>query len=145
MKIKELKLLNTFKSFDTKQTIDFAYKFSKKLNGGDMILLVGDYGVGKTTFLNGILKYLGSKERVISSSFIKISFYHAKKLNLVHCDFYRTCGDDIAEIIEYINDENIIAIEWPPNIENFLRFHPYVIKINIINEEQRLIEVYKYV
>lgn len=145
MRIKGLKLLSTFKSVTPQETIDFACSFSKNLKRGDLLLLVGDYGVGKTTFLNGVLRYLGSKDRVISSSFVKISSYRAEKINLVHCDFYRSSYDELMfEILEYLQQGNIVAIEWPGEIKNFLRFHPYVIKIHLIDENKRFIKVYKH-
>lgn len=143
--IKRLDLLSTFESNSAGETIDFAYNFSKRFKKGDLILLSGDIGVGKTTFLNGVLRYLGSKKKVISSSFVLVTIYYAKKLNLVHCDFYRIDGNyDISEIMEYLSGNNIVAIEWPYDIKKYVRFKPYLVKIKVLNLNKRLVEVYKY-
>ena len=143
--IKGLKVLSTFETKSEDESIKLAYRFAKCLKGGDLLLLVGDIGAGKTTFLNGILKYLGSKKRVISSSFVLVSFYKAKRFNLVHCDLYRVNGRyEISEIIEYLDKDNIVAIEWPYDIKRYLPFKPYIVRIGFLGMNHRLIEVFKY-
>lgn len=143
MKIKP-KLLNTFESSCEKETINFAYQIAKNFKKGDLILLLGDIGSGKTTFLKGVLKYLGCKKTLTSSSFVLISVYDAKRTKLIHCDFYRIDGKySFDEIIEYLGD-GIVAIEWPGKIEKYVRFNPFVVKISIKEFNKREIEVFKY-
>ena len=138
-------LLSIFNSGSTSDTLGFAEDFSKRLKAGDLILLVGEIGSGKTTFLNGVLKGLGSKRRILSSSFVLMSVYKAKRFNLIHFDFYRIKGRyDFLEIVEYLSGNNVVAIEWPYNIEPYIRFHPYVVRIYFIDENSRKIEVVKY-
>ncbi|MCX7905629.1 MAG: tRNA (adenosine(37)-N6)-threonylcarbamoyltransferase complex ATPase subunit type 1 TsaE [Elusimicrobiales bacterium] len=147
MKKKILRHLNTFRSLSKDDTLNFASNFSKTLNKGDLVLLEGEIGVGKTTFVNGIIKGLGSNELVISSSFVLISTYKTSKFNLVHCDFYRVCGIyDFNEIIEYLDGNNVVMIEWPYKIEKYISFSPYVVRIyfNNLNISARKIEVLKY-
>ncbi|MGC8866649.1 MAG: tRNA (adenosine(37)-N6)-threonylcarbamoyltransferase complex ATPase subunit type 1 TsaE [Elusimicrobiales bacterium] len=143
MKVKR-KPLSTFESKSAKDSINFAFELSKNFKKGDLILLVGDIGSGKTTFLNGVLKYLGSNKTVTSSSFVLVSIYQAKKANLIHCDFYRINGRYFFdEIVEYLND-GIVAVEWPYDIKKYLCFKPFLIKISIEGINARKIEVFKY-
>ncbi|MCX7642073.1 MAG: tRNA (adenosine(37)-N6)-threonylcarbamoyltransferase complex ATPase subunit type 1 TsaE [Elusimicrobiales bacterium] len=145
MKKKLLKHLNTFKSLSKDDTLNFASNFSKTLNKGDLILLEGEIGVGKTTFVNGIIRGLGSNEVVISSSFVLVSIYRTKKFNLVHCDFYRTKGIyDFLEIMEYLEGDNVVTIEWPYETERYKNFNPYIIKIIFENLNKREIRILKY-
>lgn len=140
-----LRALSTFKSKSEKETIDFASDFARILKKGDLLLLSGEIGSGKTTFLNGVLKNLGSKRRVISSSFVLVSFYQAKRCNLVHCDLYRIGGRiGFDEIVEYLTGDNIVAIEWPYKVERFFIFKPYLINLTILDLATRMIEVFKY-
>lgn len=143
MKLKP-KLLSIFESKSSQQTVDFAYRISEKFKKGDLILLVGSVGSGKTTFLNGVLRYLGSEERVISSSFVLITRYKAKKSDLIHCDFYRTEGKyPVEEIIDYLYDA-VVAIEWPYSENRYLRFKPFVVRITVMGVNDRKIEVLRY-
>ncbi len=140
-----LKTLNTFKTNSCDETKKIAFEFAKSIKPLDMILLVGDIGSGKTTFLKGVLNSFGSKKNVISSSFSLMSFYKAKKMNLVHFDFYRIDGNvDYYEIIEYLRGKNVIAIEWPYDITNYFIFKPYIISIDIVSENKRRIKIKKY-
>jgi tRNA threonylcarbamoyladenosine biosynthesis protein TsaE len=137
--------LNTFKTSSPDETIDVAKDFAKKLCAGDFILLNGDIGCGKTTFLRGILEYLGSKKRVISSSFVLMRIYETKSFNIVHLDLYRTSGEfNYLELLEYADDRTVVAIEWPYDVSKYIRFKPYVIDIKLLKNDERRIVIKKY-
>lgn len=141
----KLKILSTFKTKNSEDTIKKAFEFSEKLVGGEMILLSGEIGSGKTTFLNGVLKALGSRKKVISSSFSLMSFYKARKFNLIHFDFYRIEGRfSIMEVIEYLSQDNIVAIEWPYDIKKYSLFKPYLIDIKMLKGDNRFVKISKY-
>ena len=99
-----------------KQTESFAKRFSKTLKGGERILLNGDLGAGKTTFVKFLAKYLKVKEEVTSPSFTILKQYDGKfKIN--HFDLYRIGSEE--ELIElgfdeYLdcNSDTILLIEW---------------------------------
>ena len=102
--------------------------FAKKLTGGDIILLYGNLGAGKTTFVQGIAKGLGITKRIISPTFIIIRSYelpkNQKAKRFYHIDLYRTETDDDLKglgIDEILSDkEAIVAIEWPEKLGTFL-------------------------
>ena len=84
------------------------------LKGGEIIVLTGELGAGKTTFTQGIAMGLGVKERVTSPSFALIHV-HEGRLKLVHCDFYRLNSSEEIESLgfyDYIDPQNVIVIEW---------------------------------
>lgn len=84
---------------------------------GDLYLLVGDLGTGKTCLTQGILWGLGSEDIARSPTFVLISEYEAR-LTLYHMDIYRLDNiDDISDlgIDEYIYGEGLTVVEWPDN------------------------------
>lgn len=138
-------VLNTFKSSSAKESIDIAFRFSKNIKENDLVLLIGEIGSGKTTFLNGIARGIGVKKRVISSSFSLLQIYRGKKLSLVHFDFYRINGKfDMNEFIEYFDNDSVIAIEWPYDIKRYIPFKPYIVNIKMAGGNDRIIEIKKY-
>ena len=74
---------------DLKDTNKFAKKFAKILKGGEVILLGGDLGAGKTTFTKAVLKNLGVKDDVTSPTFTIMREYQGKKFKIYHFDMYR--------------------------------------------------------
>ena len=105
-------------------TFDLSKKIGKLLSNGDMIFLYGEIGVGKTTFVRGLINNLeiekGMEESQILSPTFNIVFdYKIKNLTIMHYDLYRLKNSkDINElgIFAEIND-HITLIEWPELIE----------------------------
>ena len=96
------------------ETIAAAEHFAKKLEGGDVVLLSGELGAGKTTFTKGIAHALGVKEQVTSPTFTIIKEYTGETLRLYHMDMYRLSGD-ITELglEEYLGKKDgVTVIEW---------------------------------
>ncbi len=96
------------------ETIAAAEKFAAGLHGGDVVLLTGELGAGKTTFTKGIALALGIKEPVTSPTFTIIKEYKGEKLALYHMDMYRLSGD-ITELglEEYLGrKDGVCVVEW---------------------------------
>jgi tRNA threonylcarbamoyladenosine biosynthesis protein TsaE len=88
-----------------------------------VIELVSDLGGGKTTFVKGLARGMGSRERVHSPSFTLSNQYAAGKLTLWHFDFYRLSEPGImrAELGEALDDpQAVVAVEWPDIIHDVL-------------------------
>lgn len=87
---------------------EFGTKVSQIIENGDVLLLVGDLGSGKTTFVRGIV---GS---AFSPSFTLLNKYDFKDTRIYHLDFYRLEKPDFALFMELeeIEDE-IVIVEWP--------------------------------
>ena len=70
------------------ECINLGVEFSKFISNGDIIILEGELGSGKTTFVKGVLKGLNYASEVTSPTFTLINEYHADK-KIIHIDFYR--------------------------------------------------------
>ena len=84
------------------------------LEEGDVVLLSGDLGAGKTTFVGGVAKGLSISEDVISPTFNIMKCYFGGSLPLYHIDAYRLEGQNIEiGLDEYIEGDGACFIEWP--------------------------------
>lgn len=103
------------------ETKHIAEKFAKQLKKGDIVVLTGDLGSGKTKFVEGILTYFGKEEEISSPTFTIVNEYSADE-NIYHFDVYRL--EDVDEFYaiggeEYF-DKGICLIEWGEIIEEIL-------------------------
>ena len=105
-------------------TFDLSKKIGKLLSKGDVIFLYGEIGVGKTTFVRGLINNFevqrGTNESEILSPTFNIVFdYVIKELKIMHYDLYRLKNNkDINELGIFVESENCITlIEWPELIE----------------------------
>lgn len=110
-------------SFSEKDTFEVAYQLGKRANAGDVFLLEGDLGVGKTVFAKGFAKGLGVEEPITSPTFTIIQEYSDGRLPLYHFDVYRIA--DVEEMYElgyegYFFGEGVCLIEWASLIEDIL-------------------------
>lgn len=140
--MEKLKALNIFKSFSEKDTIKIASDLAKKLKGGEIILLNGPIGAGKTIFVKGLAKALGSKKLPVSSSFNLMRFYKGR-LNILHYDFFRVSKEEIEELgLEFNGDKDVIVIEWPKAAKEFYsRFDFINVSIKLLKGDKRLIKI----
>ena len=132
---------------DLKETIKFAKKFSKILKGGEVVLLNGDLGAGKTTFTKAVLKSLGVKDEVTSPTFTIMREYNGKKFKIYHFDMYRlTSGQEAKEfgLEDYIyskNRDSVVFIEWPENIKDILVGDFLKVNISILDDNRRKFDI----
>lgn len=88
---------------------------------GDVVLLKGDLGAGKTTFTGGVAKGLHLNEKVISPTFNIMKIYFKGDLPLYHIDAYRLEDQNIEiGLDEYIEGDGVCLIEWPMYIEKLI-------------------------
>ena len=126
-----------------KDTEVLAKKFAKLLRGGDVVLLSGDLGAGKTTFTRFVLKSLGIKDEVTSPTFTIMKEYSTKKMNIYHFDMYRVLsGDEAREfgLEEYIYSRDngaIVFIEWAENIRDILNGDFIKVDISLTGDGNR--------
>ena len=97
-------------------------KFAEKLKKGDVIVLTGELGSGKTKFTEGVLEHFGLENEISSPTFNIVNEYISKNINIYHFDVYRLEDEDEFYAIggeEYF-DKGICLIEWGEMIESVL-------------------------
>lgn len=98
-----------------KDTFALAADVAKTLRAGDVILLHGELGAGKTTFAKGLAKALGIEETVTSPTFNYVKEYQGGRLPLFHFDMYRVSdADEVYELglEEYFYRGGVVVVEW---------------------------------
>ena len=130
-----------------KETKKFAKNFAKILKGGEVVLLGGDLGAGKTTFTKSVLKCLGVKDEVTSPTFTIMREYNGKKFKIYHFDMYRLTSGQAAKefgLEDYIyskNKDSIVFIEWPENVQDILVGDFIKVDISILDSDRRQFDV----
>lgn len=110
-------------------TMNIANKLAKSFKGGEILILNGELGAGKTTFTKGIAQGLNVDDIITSPTFTIMNEYRGR-LNLYHYDMYRV--EDLSEldelgIDEYLYADGVAVIEWNKyNLSN-----DKVIRVNI--------------
>jgi tRNA threonylcarbamoyladenosine biosynthesis protein TsaE len=104
----------TIISSSEEDTSSAGERFAKQLKAGDVVLLYGDLGAGKTAFVRGVARGLGaSADEVTSPTFTLMQEYRGR-LTLVHVDLYRLSAEEVSAlgVEESTDDPAVIAIEW---------------------------------
>jgi tRNA threonylcarbamoyladenosine biosynthesis protein TsaE len=98
------------------ETIRLGEILGRSLRAGDVVLLYGELGAGKTTLVRGIARAVGYRGRVRSPTFALAHVYHGKRLNLHHLDLYRLKEGQTEELgfDELLHDpRGAVVVEWP--------------------------------
>lgn len=111
-----------FVSHSEDDTMSFANKLASKLKTGDVIVLSGDLGSGKTKFTEGFLSYFGLGEDISSPTFTIVNEYKKDDINIFHFDVYRISSVDEFYAIggDGYFDNGICIIEWGEIIKDAL-------------------------
>jgi tRNA threonylcarbamoyladenosine biosynthesis protein TsaE len=134
-------------SCDPAETFKLGRKLGEQLSGGEILLLNGSFGAGKTILTKGIAAALGIDENEITSpSFTLVNRHDEGRLTLYHLDLYRLPqGFRAAEAVdleELLSDEQaVIVIEWAERIEDYPLPPPAIWRIEIENEEPRRVRI----
>ncbi|GEP84642.1 ATP/GTP hydrolase [Staphylococcus piscifermentans] len=127
-------------------TIDQMNRFAEILvsfvEPGDLILLEGNLGAGKTTLSQFIGKHLGVKRTINSPTFNIIKSYKGTNMKFHHMDCYRL--EDAEEDLgfdEYFNDHALTVVEWSEFIADFLPEDFLCINIETLDETARVISI----
>jgi tRNA threonylcarbamoyladenosine biosynthesis protein TsaE len=88
-------------------------RLASQLRAGDIVLLAGDLGAGKTVFTGGIAEGLGVDDPVVSPSFVLVRRYEGL-MTLVHADLYRVGSSGEIEDLDLITDaaDGVLVVEW---------------------------------
>lgn len=137
----------TKKSDETKK---IGLNFAKKLKPGDVLLLFGDLGAGKTTFTQGLAEGFGIKDRILSPTFVLQRMHEIKKGKikmLNHIDLYRieepTQIENIGLMEIFEDKQSVTVVEWADRLKDFSPKKGYKIKFIYKGEREREISIEK--
>lgn len=115
------------------ETLEIAARVGAVLRAGDLVVLEGDLGAGKTVFAKGVARALGVTDTVVSPTFTIVREYRGR-MPLVHVDVYRL--DTIQEvedlgIDEIIADDRVTLVEWGDVIASVLPAERLIIRLEL--------------
>jgi tRNA threonylcarbamoyladenosine biosynthesis protein TsaE len=133
-----------FFSRSAEQTRRVGMRLGAMLRPGDLVCLQGDLGAGKTTFVQGLAQGWGSTDAVSSPTFVLVNVYRRPEgVQLFHLDTYRIDSTPEAEELDLdtMLAQGPLVIEWAERIQTLLPAENFWIKLEYLDEEQRLMQV----
>ncbi|MCB2229709.1 tRNA (adenosine(37)-N6)-threonylcarbamoyltransferase complex ATPase subunit type 1 TsaE [bacterium] len=127
------------------ETLALAEKLARSFLPGDVLILVGELGSGKTAFVRGLARGLGIDGSLVNSpSYTFVNEYPGGDRKLYHFDLYRM--NDTNELYEigwdeYLSREGIMAVEWGEKAAELLPQKYYLMEFRIVNETDRDIDI----
>ena len=121
------------------ETISVAFEYAKTLSGGDVVILDGEMGAGKTAFAKGVAKGLGVTDEITSPTYAYMNDYDGV---LYHYDCYRLSSGEDAEALgltDYFYLNGVCLIEWAQNISDVLPKNVKRVKIEKVDQNTRKI------
>ncbi|HEY1596319.1 MAG TPA: tRNA (adenosine(37)-N6)-threonylcarbamoyltransferase complex ATPase subunit type 1 TsaE [Thermoleophilaceae bacterium] len=119
-------------------------ELAERLEAGDLVLVAGELGSGKTTFVRGAARALGVTDPVTSPTFTIGHVYGGGALEVAHIDLYRLqslAGEDPALLDDYLTPERIGFVEWPELAAPELGRPAARVRIEHLGGDRRAIEV----
>ena len=119
------------------ETEAFGELFGKRLRAGDMVLLTGELGAGKTTFVRGVARGTASVAPVASPTFQLVRVYPGR-VQLAHIDLYRIgTPSELGDLgLDELLDQGAVVVEWGDRLD---APDAAVIELEHLGEERRVI------
>jgi tRNA threonylcarbamoyladenosine biosynthesis protein TsaE len=130
------------RTHSAKETRELGACLAETLKAGDVILLEGPLGAGKSELARGIAQGLGIRETVTSPSFTILNVYTSGRLPLYHFDWYRLeSAEELYELgmDEYLGGDGIALVEWPGRCPDAVPVDCLRIRIGVEGENARRI------
>lgn len=121
-------------------------ELGRSLRGGELILLTGSIGAGKSVFARGVADALGAEEWRGSPSFALVHEYPTRP-RLIHADLYRLTAPEAADLglEQYSSDDSVLLVEWADRAAEYLRasMAADLVRVNlqILGPTERLLEI----
>ncbi len=131
-------------SHSVAQTHAIGQRLAKQLQPGDVLLMLGDMGAGKSELTRGIAKGLGITGYVTSPTFTILQVHDEGRMPLYHFDWYRL--SDVEELYElsmdeYLYGDGVSVIEWPSRAEEAIPEQYLEIELIPAGDDERIIEL----
>ena len=102
-----------FRTTNEEETSALAERFGASLRAGDVILLYGDLGAGKTAFVRGLARGLGAPPAEVTSPTFTLVQEYRGRLPLYHADLYRLESHEVDDLgLEELAADGVLAVEW---------------------------------
>ena len=131
-------------TYSAAETRALGEELSASLKPGDVVVLRGELGAGKSELTRGIAKGLGVTENVTSPSFTILNVYESGRCPLYHFDWYRLeSEDELYELgmEEYLGGDGIAVVEWAERCPDAVPDGATEIRIEVEGDEKRAISV----
>lgn len=126
------------------ETLALGERIGSLLGGGEIILMNGELGAGKTLLARGIVQGMrpDAQTRVVSPSFTLVNIYNAR-LDIIHVDLYRLDSEEIAHLglEDYMDRDHVLIVEWAERAYGFFRGATVDIVITHAGERARNIHI----
>jgi tRNA threonylcarbamoyladenosine biosynthesis protein TsaE len=106
---------------DPDETERAGARLAEGLTPGDVVLVSGELGAGKTTFVRGALRSLGVEGPITSPTFVVGHLHDGRDGPVAHLDLYRLAGmggEDPGLLDPFFGDDTIVFVEWPEHAED---------------------------
>ncbi len=126
------------------QTHAIGARLAKQLKPGDVLLLLGDMGAGKSELTRGIARGLGVKGYVTSPTFTILQVHEDGRMPLYHFDWYRLSdAEELYELSmdEYLYGDGVSVIEWPSRAEEVIPERYLQVEMIPLSDEERAVEL----
>ncbi|MBP3192839.1 tRNA (adenosine(37)-N6)-threonylcarbamoyltransferase complex ATPase subunit type 1 TsaE [Natronogracilivirga saccharolytica] len=134
------------RSVSEEQTIEAGKLFAAQLQRGDIVLLSGDLGAGKTHFAKGIAEFFDIPHAEVQSPTFTLIHEYQGRIPVYHLDCYRLNHPDEAlefGLDEYLYGNGITLIEWPEKIAGLLPDGLWQVSITHVSEQIREISIHR--
>jgi tRNA threonylcarbamoyladenosine biosynthesis protein TsaE len=118
-------------------------RLASRLRPGDVVIVSGELGAGKTTFVRGAARALGVDGAVTSPTF-EIGHLYAGRVEVAHLDLYRLpslAGEDPALLDDYLTPDRVAFVEWPGEAAATIEHVAARVAIEHLGDDRRRIEV----
>jgi tRNA threonylcarbamoyladenosine biosynthesis protein TsaE len=136
--------VEAFESSSAAETEALGARVAARLGPGDVVVVSGEVGAGKTTLIRGACRALGVSEPVTSPTFTIGQRYGGGRLPVSHLDLYRLGsleGEDPALLDDYLTADAVAFVEWPAAGAERLSRPAMEVRLRHADGERRAIEV----
>ena len=139
--------MQTYYSFDEARTTAIAHELAARLHAGDIVLLRGDLGAGKSVFARGLARAWGVEGHVTSPTFTTMQQYDGARGRFYHFDLYRLETPEELEDIGYfetLDGPGASFVEWGDKFPDDMPYAYLDIHITVNEDESRTFRVHSY-
>ena len=136
--------MEVIETSSAEETEALGARIAERLQRGDVVLLSGDLGTGKTTLVRGACRALGVPGPVTSPTFTIGQRYGGGRLPVSHLDLYRLQtleGEDPALLEDYLRPEGVAFVEWPAAGSGRLERPALEVRLSHLSEDRRRVEI----